>query len=121
MPDFGLTAQGFRLPHFHKLSKKQALLLYLIDASETHPVFFVRNRRRTKKKPFATRGKDKIVEQKRAHRGSQKRAPHIVSTIATFLQLFLFLSFDFPAKCQQITGKYDICRVDVSTSEKQRV
>ncbi len=49
MPDFDLTAQGFRLPHFHKLSKKQALLLYLIDASETHPVFFVRNRRRTKK------------------------------------------------------------------------
>ena len=49
MPDFGLTAQGFRLPHFHKLSKKQALLLYLIDASKTHPVFFVRNRRRTKK------------------------------------------------------------------------
>ena len=47
MPDFDLTAQGFRLPHFHKLSKKQVLLLYLIDASETHPVFFVRNRRRT--------------------------------------------------------------------------
>ena len=33
MPDFDLTAQGFRLSHFHKLSKKQVLLLYLIDAS----------------------------------------------------------------------------------------
>ena len=46
MPDFDLTAQGFRLPRFHKLSQKRVLLLYLIDASKTHPVFFVRNRRR---------------------------------------------------------------------------
>ena len=33
MPDFELKAKGFRLPRFHNLIKKQALLLYLIDAS----------------------------------------------------------------------------------------
>ena len=47
MPDFDLTAQGFRLSPFHKFSLNPVFLLYLIDASRTHPVFFVRNRRRT--------------------------------------------------------------------------